>query len=155
MYGFRPLVLAATLGVPLAAHAAGDFPLASCKGWNGTVVDLSDRDTAKAGMDGIVTKMDLREYCERDPGGETVQYGGKLTVPQCVERHWKDERRTKLSATANCRTGALSMTMGERVARARFPLDPDSDTSCASGMPPLIEQFKALCPRAAARLGIE
>ena len=55
----------------LPARAAGDFPLASCKGWNGTVVERDGIDTTHATMRGIVTKADLQEYCERDPGGKT------------------------------------------------------------------------------------
>ena len=138
------------------ARAAGDFPLASCKGWSGTVTDILGVDTRKARMEGTVTKADIREYCERDPGGETTQYGGSLTVAQCVERYWKKERGTELVATADCKRGTLSLrASGQPPQSARFPLGADADTSCASGMPPLMAQFKMLCPTAAARMGVE
>jgi hypothetical protein len=68
------------------AAAAGDFPVASCKTWNGTVVELSGINTSTAIMRGIITRADIQEYCERDPGGETKAYGGKLTTgPVCPE----------------------------------------------------------------------
>lgn len=139
-----------------AAHAAGDFPLASCKGWDGTIIERNGIDTASASMRGIITKADIQEYCERDPGGETKQYGGKLTVHQCVERHHREEGRTTMSAQANCRAGMIAYQYGSRVSgRARFPLGPDADTSCASGMPPMTRQFAILCPAAARRLKVE
>ncbi|MCJ2052829.1 hypothetical protein [Methylobacterium sp. J-070] len=138
------------------AYAAGDFPLASCKGWNGTVTERDGIDTAHATMRGIVTKADLQEYCERDPGGETKQYGGKLTKAQCVEGYLRTETRAVLSADANCRAGTVSYRAGGgKTMRLRFPLGPDGDTSCASGNPPMIEQFKMLCPAAAKRLKVE
>ncbi|AWN55349.1 hypothetical protein DK412_01695 [Methylobacterium sp. 17Sr1-1] len=138
------------------ARAAGDFALASCKGWNGTIVEREGIDTASARMRGIVTKADLQEYCERDPGGETRQSGGRLTVKQCVEKYLRQEARAALSAQANCRTGVISYRYGDRNAgRARFPLRADADTSCASGLPPIIEQFKVLCPTAAKRFKVD
>jgi len=104
-------------------------------------------------MKGIITKADLQEYCERDPGGETRQYGGKLTIGQCVANYLKSEARTELVAKANCRAGTIEFRYGSKApSRARFPLRSDADTSCASGNPPLIAQFKMLCPKAAGRM---
>ncbi|KMO34398.1 hypothetical protein VQ02_19180 [Methylobacterium variabile] len=152
----RAVLLAASAFAAPAAHAAGDFALASCKGWNGTIVEREALDTSSARMRGIITKADLQEYCERDPGGETKQNGGKLTVKQCVDKYLRQEARTELSAQANCRTGVVSYQYGGRpTGRARFPLGPDADTSCASGLPPMIEQFKILCPAAAKRLKVD
>jgi hypothetical protein len=156
----RPLALALPIFALSAgsnvAHAAGDFPLASCKGWDGTIVERDGINTAAAHMRGIITKADLQEYCERDPGGETKQYGGKLTVRQCVERYVQQESRATMFAQANCRTGAISYRYGDRVTRRiRFPLGPDVDTSCASGVPPMIRQFKTLCPAAAKRFKVK
>ncbi|MCP1558845.1 UNVERIFIED_ORG: hypothetical protein M2438_002935 [Methylobacterium sp. SuP10 SLI 274] len=149
-------IVAASVLASGPSWAAGDFPLASCKGWNGTVVERDGIDTARALMRGIVTKADLQEYCERDPGGETKEFGGKLTKPQCVARYLRTESRTALTAEANCRTGTISYRSGERQAgKTRFPLGPDADTSCASGMPPLIAQFKMLCPAAVKRFRLE
>lgn len=69
----------------MGSPVAGDFPIASCKSWNGTVVERSCIDTSRAVLKGIVTKADNQEDCERDPGGVTVQHGGNLSVSQCVE----------------------------------------------------------------------
>ena len=139
-----------------ASYAAGDFPVASCKSWNGTVVERDGIDTAHASMRGIVTKADLQEYCERDPGGETKAYGGKLTTAQCVAGYLRKEARTTMVSEANCKAGTMVFSYGDgKPTRAKFPLGVDADTSCASGMPPLVEQFKMLCPTAAKRLKVE
>ena len=150
------LAIATLAFTTLPVWAAGDFPLASCKGWNGTVVERDGIDTTHATMRGIVTKADLQEYCERDPGGETKQFGGKLTTAQCVVNYLRSEGRATMAAEANCRAGTVSYRYGDRqAAKARFPLGADGDTSCASGNPPMIEQFKMLCPAAAKRLKVE
>jgi hypothetical protein len=142
--------------VPSAAWALDEFPLASCKGWDGTVVERDGIDTARATMRGIVTKANVQEYCERDPGGETKQSNGKLTIAQCVASNLRSVSRITMVAEANCRAGTVSYRYGDRqTGRARFPLGPDADTSCASGMPPLMRQFKMLCPAAAKRLKVD
>ncbi|MBB3020415.1 hypothetical protein FHR70_003496 [Microvirga lupini] len=153
-----PRVAAAlwVLLIPGHSYAGGDFPVASCKSWNGTVVERLGIDTSAATMRGIITKADLEEYCERDPGGETKQYGGKLTTGQCVSRYQKTERNIVLAAQADCRAGTIQFRYGSQAPRkVRFPLGEEADTSCASGLPPLIEQFKMLCPTAARRMGVE
>lgn len=131
------------------AWSASDFPLASCKGWNGTVTERDGIDMARVAMRGVVTKADLQEYCERDPGGETKQHGGKLTKAQCVDGYLRTEMKAVLSVEANCRAGTVSYRVGRgQPMQARFPLGADADSSCASGIPPLAEQFKMLCPTA-------
>jgi hypothetical protein len=137
------------------AFAAGDFPVASCKSWNGTVVERSGADSAAATMKGTITKADVQEYCERDPGGETKKFNGKLTTEQCAEKYYAEQGTTTLSASANCNTGTIEFRYGTRQPiRAQFPLGRGADSSCASGIPPLLNQFKMLCPRAAARMGL-
>jgi len=42
------------------ACAAGDVSLASCKGWNGTVVERDGIDTSRATMSGIITEAQPR-----------------------------------------------------------------------------------------------
>lgn len=154
---FRPMVIGAgAILYASVATAAGDFPVASCKSWNGTVVERDGVDTAHASMRGIVTKADLQEYCERDPGGETKAYGGKMTTAQCVARYLREEARTTMVSEANCKAGTVVFSYGDgKPTRAKFPLGADAATSCASGMPPLVEQFKMLCPAAAKRLKVE
>ena len=92
-------------------------------------------------MCGIVNKADLQEYCERDPGGETKQFGGKLTTAQCVADYLRSEGRATMAAQANCKAGTVSYRYGDRQATmARFPRGPE---------------FKMLCPAAAKRLKVE
>ncbi|ARO28509.1 hypothetical protein NXC14_CH00501 [Rhizobium sp. NXC14] len=135
-----------TFTLPIAQ--AADFPLASCAGWNGTLVSMTGTDSSTAVMEGKVKQADFREYCERDPGGETIAHGGKLTVKQCVAAYTKTNGKDTYRSTANCRKGTLSFfPPGGEPLRVTFPLP--EDASCASGMPPLIEQFSMLCPQAA------
>ena len=136
-----------------AAFASRDFPLASCKSHNGTIIEKSGINTSRALIKGIVTKADIQEYCERDPGGSTIKYGGKETVAMCVEKIYRQEKDTQLIAVANCSTQVLTFRDGSNQEKqVRFPLAPSANQSCASGMPPLISQFKILCPTAANKL---
>lgn len=136
--------------------SAGDYPLASCKSWNGKVTSLTGIDSRSAVMKGVVTRADLREYCERDPGGETTQYGGRLTIEQCVDQYAEEYDGTALLSEADCSAGTVAFRYGsDDIRRATFPMSPDADTSCASGMPPLIYQFQMMCPRTARGVGIE
>jgi hypothetical protein len=101
----------------------------------------------------MITKADIQEYCERDPGGSTIKYGGKDTFAMCVEKIYRKEKDTQLIAIANCSTQVLTFREGNnQEVQVRFPLAPNSDQSCASGMPPLISQFKILCPAAANKM---
>lgn len=136
--------------LPSSSLASGDFPLASCKSWNGTITKLSGLNTARATMQGSVATPDVQEYCERDPGGETIAYGGKLTIDQCVARYKREVKNIRLEAVANCNQGILSFSYGpSRRQKVKFPISAETDQSCASGLPPLREQFKILCPAAA------
>lgn len=153
----RAVTIAVAFGCMVqASFAAGDFPVASCSSWNGTVAGRSGVDTKSASMQGTVTKADLQEYCERDPGGETTKFGGQLSQAGCVEKYLKLEGQTKLTTEADCELGTIKFRYGsEAPQEAKFPLEADADASCASGMPPLVAQFKMLCPSAASRLNIE
>jgi hypothetical protein len=134
---------------------SGSFPVASCKGWSATRTTIEGRDSDRAIMRGVVTDADLREYCERDPGGETIKYNGKMTIAQCITSYAKKVAGLKIVTVANCNTGEISFQYGNDVPlRARFPLGANTDTSCASGMPPVISQFQQLCPVAAKGLDV-
>ena len=125
------------------------FPLASCKGWNGTINVMDGLNSTKATMTGSVLAKDLREYCTRDPGGETTNYGGKLSIEQCVEKYLA-QKNDPLTTTANCETGDLVFERylnGEKkTTTVSFPLAIGTDRSCASGLMPLEYQFAMLCP---------
>ena len=142
-------------GLSSSAYAA-DFPLASCGGWGATLVQRTGVDSKQALITGIVTQADFTEYCERDPGGETIKYGGKLTVEQCISQYQREVGNQAYRSVANCSTRQLTFFSPKRKPKTiSFPLPEDADTSCASGMPPLIAQFKLLCPTVAAKYNIE
>lgn len=86
----------------MPAWSAGDLPLASCKGSNGTVTEHDEKDTARGPMRGIVTKTNLQEYCKRNLGDKIKQYGVKLTEHQCVGHYLQTKPKASLSAEANC-----------------------------------------------------
>jgi hypothetical protein len=133
----------------------GSFPLASCKGWSGTATSQTGIDSKSAKMTGTITRADIQEYCERDPGGETTQFGGSITPEQCTSKYFAEAKGAELNVVANCMTGALTLNDEGEQKRVKFPLATDADTSCASGMPPLIAQFKTLCPTSAKRWSVE
>jgi hypothetical protein len=97
------------------------------------------------------SRRDVQEFCERDPGGETVQNGGRLTVTACVDRYLRQVDRIKVVAAADCDGASLVLRNGSDIKRVHFPVD---DTSCAAGTPPLIAQFIKLCPTRARQLGM-
>jgi hypothetical protein len=43
----------------------------------------------------VTYKETPQDYCGRDPGGETVNFGGKLTVAQCVAKYTKQVQASK------------------------------------------------------------
>ena len=130
----------------------GDYWLASCAGWNGTIQEIIGKDTREARMSGIVSEPDIVEYCERDPGGVTIRWGGTKTIGECVEG-LSSKTNVRLRSTANCETGTLRFFYGSGAEQnMRLPLP--ADRSCASGLPPLIEQFRTLCPRNAERFDL-
>ncbi|GAU86873.1 hypothetical protein [Bosea sp. BIWAKO-01] len=71
----------------------------------------------------IVTKADLQEYCERDPGGEVKPPGSRPGISQCVARYLKTESGSELIAMANCPAGLLEFQYGSNSPRRlKFPL---------------------------------
>jgi len=153
---FAYLFFVATLQFPLSAGvAAGDFPLASCKGWNATLTERIGVNSVNAVLRGITTQADFAEYCLRDPGGETIAYGGKLTVDQCALKYLHQSGGQQFSASANCETKSLIFYKpGSDPVQLTFPRPDGEDTSCASGYPPIEGQFALLCPEAAEEIGI-
>lgn len=149
------LTLSSLVMMGSAALPFGDYPIASCKIWNGTIRKVSGQDSQHALMVGVVTDDDLREYCQRAPGGETIEYGGKLTVEECVKTYRSELKEDRVRSIADCHRGTIVFQGNYGTSSAQFPLGPDEDDSCASGMPPLQAQFRILCPTNAARWGID
>lgn len=134
---------------------AASFPISSCKGWNATITSRAGTNTKNASMQGKITQPDLLEYCERDPGGETLQYGGRLSIEQCVQKYLRSNGSDRFKSSANCAIGKLTFSQSDGKSETiTLPLQEGADTSCASGIPPLIQQFKILCPSAAEEMGL-
>jgi len=150
-HALRCAVLTLTVCASTLAVGAGDFSRSSCKTWNGTVVAISGVDTPRARMSGIITRADVREYCERDPGSETTANRGRLTLEACVDKYYRENKGIKLKTWADCQKASLEFHDGPYVKRVRFPVE---DISCGSGNPPLIDQFIKLCPTRAREPGM-
>jgi len=131
----------------------------SSKGWQSTVVKIEGVNTSKALAVGEVKQPDAAEYCERDPGGMTKRYGGKLTKEQCIEQILREEKGKLYSASADCPRKTILTEFGSFTLvgidySAGFPdfkwRDNQSgkilDGSNASGAPVVESQFKLLCP---------
>lgn len=148
-------LVAASCAQSSPAFSFGDYPIASCKSWNGTIRKTRGQDSQHAAMAGVITVDDFREYCQRDPGGETTEYGGKLTVDECVQKYEAEMKDKRVRSIADCQRGTIIFQYNGGTSSAQFPLAPDTDNSCASGMPPLQSQFRILCPTNAARWNIQ
>jgi hypothetical protein len=124
------------------------YPLASCKDWNGQIIASSGKNTSAAEMQGKVTEQDIKEFCDRQSNDSS----------KCLaEVSWAT--LTTVKTNANCSTGQLKFTSTSpkfnNHVQVQFPLPADTDTSCASGLPPIIKQFSLLCPVAAEMLDID
>jgi hypothetical protein len=142
-----PLPQSSPQPTKVAKEVSGSFHLASCKGWGGTTTAIDGVNSRVARMQGRITRADIREYCNRDPGGETTQYGGKLSIPRCVEKYARQTAKLLLFATADCVSGDISYSVDREPSIAtHFPIEiePEPYNSCASSA--LAAQFKALCP---------
>ena len=138
---------------------SADFPLSS-KGYSATIIKIKNIDTDKALAIGQVKKSNAEEYCKRDPGGVTTQYGGKLTIKQCVDNVLKEEHNKKVSATADCLRKKVTVDWGGTyIMKSKawnetyweYTWADDSsgailDGSGASGAPVIEATFRMLCP---------
>ena len=123
------------------------FPISmqSCSGWDATVIEAGKFNSSSAYMIGKVTKENIKEYCERDPGGYTIAYGGSLTLTQCIDKFYDTEKDKVYRSDANCSQNYIKFTSDKLIKEFTFPISPTTDTSCASGMIPLQSQYKYLC----------
>ena len=140
-------------------NPVGSFPLGG-KGWSATLLSLNGPDTKAASMTGRVMDGDAKEYCERDPGGMTVAYGGSLTVDQCVRQIVQSEGATLFTASADCIEKTMTSTHGRYVFvgvdhqffEPQWRSESNNevlDGSGASGAAVLTAQFALLCPTVA------
>jgi hypothetical protein len=134
----------------------------SSKGPSATIVAYSGLDSPNALIIGQIQLKDAREFCHRDPGGDTVKYGGRLTFSQCVNQVLSEEKGKKYHARANCQEGRIFDPRGdlyilkqkkqEGSYRDYIWIDAKSgsvlDGSSASGATVITELYKVLCATA-------
>ena len=133
----------------------------SSKGPGAKIIFYSGLDSADALIIGQIQAQDAQEFCDRDPGGQTVRGGGKWTIGQCVEEILNDARGEKYYARANCIKNTLS-DRGRHYAIASKEWDSEYkywevlwvesrsgavlDGSEASGAPNLTRIYRVTCP---------
>jgi hypothetical protein len=135
--------------------------------WAATLQQVSGRDTDKAELTAHVTQADAQEYCSRDPGGETVAYGGKETLQECVNNVMKQESSKVYRATADCPGKAINSTNGvygfvQRTCddknycfnQWKDPTGKILEDDAASGVGVVDQQFQTLCPDTAKNLPV-
>ena len=86
----------------------------SSKGPSATIVAYSGLDSPNALIIGQIQLKNAREFCHRDPGGDTVKYGGKITFSQCVNQVLSEEKGKKYHARTNCQEGRISDPWGDQ-----------------------------------------
>ncbi|WP_166145853.1 hypothetical protein [Methylosinus sp. RM1] len=94
-----------------AVGRRGSFATSS-KGVQATLMSIDGLDTGHASATGVVTPADFLEYCERDPGGETTRYGGKLSIRQCADRERMATGERTLSSKADCKAKTVTLWDG-------------------------------------------
>jgi hypothetical protein len=90
--------------------AIADEFLLSEKAYQATIVKIEGINSSKALAVGEVRRDNAKEYCDRDPGGTTKQYGGKLTKEQCVAQLLKAEQGGRYWASADCPRRTISIS---------------------------------------------
>jgi hypothetical protein len=134
---------------------AKDFPLVS-KMWGATIIKIEGINTSKAMAVGEVKYQNAKEYCDRDPGGETKQYGGKLTKEQCIQKVLREEEGKIHYLSADCKTRTLANDFGSFTLIGQTSDNVNiwrDNTSgkilepCSANNTDVIDaQFKLLCP---------
>jgi hypothetical protein len=114
--------------IPNQAFETGSFPM-SMKGVGATLKELKGIDSTNAYAAATVTRGDAEEYCTRDPGGMTVDTGGKLTREQCIAETLKSEKTKVYQVKANCQTGKVDDVNGRTLTLAEIQGDGDNRTS--------------------------
>ena len=140
-----------------AIGVTGSFSTSS-KGIQATLESIDGPNTSHVTAAAVFTEPDVLEYCERDPGGETVANGGKLSVRGCVASELRTLHQRQIITRANCvaRTLTFNDELWTVVGYGEGGITwkgPDGDEEPASGMTSGQEgQMQLLCPNLYARL---
>lgn len=134
------LAIFAGLSLTINPSYAGDYAVASCKTWNGTITQARNQNTSKAEMTGVVSDGDIMEYCMRSSAPQNYT--------KCLNETRITTKTSELYTVANCQDSTMIFyykdARNQYVTRANFKTKP-ADLSCSSGLTPLISQFKYLC----------
>lgn len=143
------LVLVATCFYSSAVHAL-DYPVASCKSWDGTITGTRNLGTTNAEMVGKVTSDDILEYCRRQFRPDQIN--------DCMNDNEIRVQTAQLYTIANCKDYTINFiykdALNNYTTKANFRTKPQN-LSCAGNLPPVIKQFIYLCPRESSEAGID
>jgi len=129
----------------------------SSKGVQATLTSIDGVDTDHASATAMTTPADFMEYCERDPGGETKEHGGELSIKQCAVQEQATMRAKPLATEADCKAKTVTIE-GDTWRFLRYDAaitwktpkgaveEPWAGTSAVDA------QFEMLCPNAYARV---
>jgi hypothetical protein len=139
-----------------AVGRRGSFATSS-KGVQATLTSIDGIDTDHASADAVMTPADFLEYCERDPGGATTRYGGKLSITQCAEQMRRATGEQRLTSRANCRAKTVTNSDGSwRFLSYDIAItwkDPKGEVEEPwAGTTAVEGQFQLLCPNTYARI---
>jgi len=131
------------IGIFMANSAnAETYPVASCKSWDGSINYLTGKNSSNAQMVGTITYENVKEYCTRG-------LYDKADIKKCIDENIIRATDADLKTTANCELGTLTFQYRDPERKfsksLNFNVQP-SNTSCASGVPALMRQFRLLCP---------
>jgi len=149
---------------PPKAAVTGHFPVASCKGPNGTLLSTSGTDTANATAAGEIKQDDLDEWCARMSAPSTeAQRSCQLDMQNLLKLPLRAQANCSAHIVTSTRNGAIdrvSLTMKKVTVVAvhgKLIDIPDVGyyslrdrkeygSACASGMGPIGDQFAIMCP---------
>ncbi len=105
----------------------------------------------------MTTPADFMEYCERDPGGETKEHGGELSIKQCAVQEQATMRAKPLATEADCKAKTVTIE-GDTWRFLRYDAAITWKTPKGAveeswaGTSAVDAQFEMLCPNAYARV---
>jgi hypothetical protein len=137
------LMSSLVIGIFMANSANAEiYPVASCKSWDGSINYIRGKNSSNAKMVGTITYENVKEYCTRG-------IYDKVEITKCIDQNIFRTTHSDLKTTANCDLGTLTFYYDDPERKfsksLNFNVQP-SNTSCASGVPVLMLQFRLLCP---------
>jgi len=104
--GILKAFAALSLLIPATASTEATVPFAS-KTWGLRIVELTNPGTSNAVLTARISTSTAREYCDRNPRGETIGHGRKMAKAQCVRRLLAKEGTRTYTFKANCQKRSI------------------------------------------------